>query len=95
MTKFELPAEPSYLNVPRSRACRLRAVRSELGWTQADMAEALEMTATYVGLMEHGEAPVSRRTDLAVRYLGSIPYKAMSRAERIRNERVWQKVEAA
>jgi len=33
--------------------------------TQAEMAEALGMTQTYVSMMERGDAPIERRTELA------------------------------
>lgn len=46
----------------------LRALRKSAGMTQAEMAEAIGMTATSIGLMERG-APIEKRTALAVRYV--------------------------
>lgn len=47
----------------------LKGIRRELGFSQAEMAEALSLTATFVGLMERGEKPVDPRTALAARQL--------------------------
>lgn len=41
----------------------LKALRKQAGMTQAEVAEALGMTQTYVGLMERGEAPIEKRTE--------------------------------
>ena len=60
--KHEIPDTTAH-----GRSAFLRATRFDLGWTQQ------EMTVTYVGLMERGQRPVSRRTDLAVRYLATLP----------------------
>ncbi|MAN12845.1 MAG: hypothetical protein CMN72_02255 [Sphingomonas sp.] len=46
-----------------------RAARKRLGWTQARMAAELDMSPTFIGLMERGERPIERRTALAVRAL--------------------------
>ncbi len=51
----------------------LKAIRKELGWTIAEMAEALGLSPTWVGQMERDYKPVERRTALAVRYLREHP----------------------
>ena len=48
---------------------QLRAARTELGLTQAALAEKLALTGTFIGLMERGSNPIEPRTDLSVRYL--------------------------
>jgi len=47
----------------------LRAARERLGYTQEQMAKALEVTRTFVSDMERGEKPIRKVTALAVRYL--------------------------
>jgi len=47
----------------------LKALRKGLGMTQAEMADAIGMTATSIGLMERGVAPIEKRTIQAARYL--------------------------
>ena len=45
-----------------------RAIRLALGLTQADFADAVGVTRTYVGLLERGQKPISRRiADAAIR----------------------------
>lgn len=46
----------------------LRAIRKAAGKTQGELAAAIGMTGTSVGLMERGAAPIERRTELAVRW---------------------------
>lgn len=48
---------------------QLREARKRLGWTQGRMAAELDMSATFIGLMERGDRPIERRTELAVRAL--------------------------
>lgn len=43
-----------------------RAARKRLGLTQADLADALGMSRSQVSRMEHGAAPIVRRTVLAL-----------------------------
>lgn len=43
--------------------------RKLLGLTQVQLAEALDVTETFIGMMERGERPVQTRTELAVRCL--------------------------
>jgi transcriptional regulator with XRE-family HTH domain len=50
---------------------QLKAIRKGLGWTIAQMAEALGMSETYVGQMERGVKGIERRTALAAYYLQS------------------------
>lgn len=47
----------------------LKALRKGAGMTQAELAEAIGMTGTSIGLMERGAAPIEKRTELAVRYI--------------------------
>ena len=47
----------------------LKAIREALGWGQRKFAEEIGMTQTFIGLMERGERPIERRTELAARYL--------------------------
>jgi len=47
----------------------LRNVRRQLGWTQAQLAGALGLTETYVGLMERGVHAIEKRTELATLHL--------------------------
>jgi DNA-binding transcriptional regulator YiaG len=47
----------------------LKAIRQQLGMSQAEFAEALDMTGTFIGLMERGERPIERRTEMAALYL--------------------------
>jgi len=37
--------------------------------SQAELAEAIGMSRVTIGLMERGEAPIEKRTELAVRYV--------------------------
>lgn len=46
----------------------LKALRKSIGWTQDQMAEAIGMSRVAIGLMERGNAPIEKRTELAVRY---------------------------
>lgn len=48
---------------------RLKWARGKLGMTQAQLGDALDLTAVMIGLMERGDKEVGKRTDLAVRYL--------------------------
>lgn len=51
----------------------LKALRKQAGLTQAELAQALGLTQTFIGLMERGEKAIERRTELAVRYLVEHP----------------------
>lgn len=51
------------------QADELKAARKLMGLTQAELAEAIGMTATSIGLMERGAAPIEKRTAMAVLYL--------------------------
>lgn len=44
----------------------LKHLRTQAGLTQAELAQVLGMTTTFVGLMERGEAPVAHRTEVVV-----------------------------
>lgn len=48
---------------------RIKAARTELGLTQAGLANKLGLTGTFIGMMERDDKPIEPRTDLAVRYL--------------------------
>lgn len=47
----------------------MKALRVSAGLTQAGLADAIGMTRVSVGLMERGQAPIEKRTELAVRYV--------------------------
>ena len=47
----------------------LKALRMQAGLSQAELAELIGMSRVKVGLMERGEAPIEKRTELAVRYV--------------------------
>jgi transcriptional regulator with XRE-family HTH domain len=40
----------------------LRAIRRELGWTQARLAAYLELSTNYLARLERGAYPISERT---------------------------------
>lgn len=54
----------------------LKALRKATGMTQEQLAIAIGMSRVSVGLMERGQAPIERRTALAVRYLSEHPEAA-------------------
>lgn len=47
----------------------LKELRKSVGWSQAEMAEAIGMSRVLIGQMERGQAPIEKRTGLAVRYV--------------------------
>ena len=47
----------------------LRQMRRRLEMTQTELANALEMQRNSIALMERGERPVVKATELAVRFL--------------------------
>ena len=47
----------------------LKALRVKAGMSQAALGEAIGMSRVTIGLMERGEAPIEKRTGLAVRYV--------------------------
>lgn len=47
----------------------LRRQRERLGMTQAQLAEAIGLSANFVSMMERGDRPVARRTVLAIHAL--------------------------
>jgi transcriptional regulator with XRE-family HTH domain len=51
----------------------LKRIRKSLGWTQGDLARALGLSSTFVGLMERGAKPIEPRTRLALLYLQEHP----------------------
>ena len=48
---------------------QFRSIRKNLGLTQADLAEQLGLSTTWIGRMESGTAEIERRTELALLYL--------------------------
>ena len=44
----------------------LKAKRNKLGMTQVELAEALKITSTFVGMMERNSAPIKTTTQHAV-----------------------------
>lgn len=51
------------------QAEELRELRKSVGWTQDHLAEAIGVSRVLIGQMERGQAPIERRTELAVRYV--------------------------
>lgn len=47
----------------------LKLLRKALGLSQDELGDAIGMSRISVGLMERGQAPIEKRTELAVRYL--------------------------
>ena len=47
----------------------LRAMRKALGMSQQELADAIGMSRKAVGEMERGDAPIEKRTGMAVRLL--------------------------
>ena len=47
----------------------LKEARHKLCLTQSELACAIDMSRVMIGLMERGEKPIERRTELAIRYL--------------------------
>lgn len=54
---------------PVDSGARIKEARTQLGLTQAGLAERLGLTGTFIGMMERDDKPIEPRTDLAVRYL--------------------------
>lgn len=53
------------------RGDELRAIRQGLKLSQAEFADELGVTATFVGMMERGEKAIEKRTELAALYLSA------------------------
>lgn len=47
----------------------IKSTREALGWTQTRLAFELGISKPFMCEMEKGKEPVSRRTELALRYL--------------------------
>jgi DNA-binding XRE family transcriptional regulator len=47
----------------------LKALRKDAGMTQDELAEAIGVSRVLIGQMERGQAPIEKRTGLAVRYV--------------------------
>jgi DNA-binding XRE family transcriptional regulator len=47
----------------------LREIRKRLAMTQAELAAALDLSPQFIGMMERGEKPIEKRTELAVLYI--------------------------
>lgn len=47
----------------------LKAMRKAADMTQGELGEAIGMSRESIGLMERGQAPIERRTELAVRFV--------------------------
>ena len=50
--------------------------------TQGELAEALGLTTTFIGLMERGVKGIEKRTELAVRYLKLVSEQAAGTPQR-------------
>ncbi|WP_066600119.1 helix-turn-helix transcriptional regulator [Sphingobium cupriresistens] len=59
----------------------LKAARKRLGWTQGRMAAELDLSPTFIGLMERGEKAIERRTELAVKALEYIAESRLGAAK--------------
>jgi len=59
----------------------LRAIRKALGLNQAAFGQAMGLTGNFIALMERGEKPIERRTELAARYLALVPREIGQRGE--------------
>lgn len=64
----------------------LKALRKAAGMTQAELANAIGLTGTYIGLMERGEKPIERRTEQAVQFVSVCvrSHTVMAAAQRCR-----------
>ncbi len=49
----------------------LKTLRRRAKMTQAEFAGAMGLTGTFMGLMERGEKPIEKRTELAARWIVS------------------------
>ena len=47
----------------------MKALRKAARMSQAELGDAIGMSRITVGLMERGDAPIEKRTELAVRYV--------------------------
>lgn len=47
----------------------LKAIRKTIGYTQADLGAVLDMARETIGEMERSMAPITKRTELAVKYV--------------------------
>lgn len=47
----------------------LKALRKATGLSQAQMGEEMGLSRVTIGLMERGEAPIEKRTELAARWI--------------------------
>ena len=47
----------------------LKAIRDKLDWTQAELAEELGISTTWLGQMERDTKPITRITEYAVRWV--------------------------
>lgn len=47
----------------------LRSLREKLKLTQQELAQKLELSSTAIAMMERGERPIMRVTELAVEHL--------------------------
>ena len=47
----------------------MKSMRKAAGMSQAELGEAIGLSRVTVGVMERGEAPIEKRTGLAVRYV--------------------------
>jgi len=47
----------------------MKALRKSVGWTQQMLADAIRMSRKQIVEMEGGNAPIEKRTELAIRYV--------------------------
>lgn len=50
----------------------LKSLRKRAGFTQAELAKAIGMARESIGQMERGQAPIEKRTELAVRFVAEV-----------------------
>lgn len=63
----------------------MKAMRQDLGLSQADFAEAIGVSRVLVGQMERDQAPIEKRTAMAAKYHWIMECKSdAARAERRR-----------
>tara|TARA_B100000678_G_C18031651_1_gene430970 strand:- start:234 stop:416 length:183 start_codon:yes stop_codon:yes gene_type:complete len=54
------------------QADQIKAQRKAAGMTQAELGEAIGLSRVTIGLMERGQAPIEKRTWLAVLYVTQV-----------------------
>ena len=50
----------------------LKALRESVDMTRSELAQALDMSPTFLAYLERGARPIDKRTELAVRYVATM-----------------------